>query len=437
MRRAVGAAGLLAVMLGACGGSALQRAADRGDFAAVKSSVAARQRAGDLGNGEAAGLAKSVAAWEITKAPKEEQLARVRDVRACAPELDDALSDRMKTHDPAGAEAALARVEAGEMSLGAARDHLGDADDAWRAVGARGLVREEDQAARAKAYLDPAPGVRRAALHAALVAKDGRDVEPLAEVARVDPEPIARTDAVRALGAIGGAEVVGKLRDVWTSADEPLREDIAGAWAAPPSWSAGGREELRVLVAAGHGPGAIEAAGAALRGGTRDPEIDDSARALLARTVREGSDRDRLHAIAFLPRAEGALLDALRLVAKDAGFTVRVAALARLAELDSDRRASIAALEAIAGPASPPTPASARAKLALAAAGDTRVQSWIEADLVAPESSTRLSAATALAALGRSGRAAPLLADADSAVRTRAACALILATRGTSPARLH
>ena len=125
----------------------------------------------------------------------------------------------MKTRDAAGAEAALARVEAGELSAGSARDFLREADDAWRAVGTRGLVREEDDAARMRAYVDPAPAVRRAAMHAAAVAKDPRDVEALAEAARVDPEPIVRTDAVRALGAVGGALVIAKLRDLWAGAD--------------------------------------------------------------------------------------------------------------------------------------------------------------------------------------------------------------------------
>jgi hypothetical protein len=420
---------LIAVPLAvtACGSSPALRAAHRGDFASLRADVGAEERLGKLGNGDAACLAKAVAEWEIAK--DGEPLARVRELRACAPELDGALSARMKTHDAAGAEAALARVEAGEMSAGDARDHLGDAEDAWRAVGARGLVREDDDAARTRAYVDPAPAVRRGAMHAALLAKDPRDVDALAEAARLDPEPIVRTDAVRALGAIGGPAVVGKLGDLWTAGDEPLREDIAAAWAKESSWSAGGREALRVLIAAGHGPGAIEAAGAALRRGSRDPEVDASASALLARTIEKGSHRDQVHAIAAA-QPTGLMLDALRAArAAPADVTVRVAALGRLLESAPDRAASVTALEAIAGDKDRAAVAS-RARLALAGEGDLRVQAWLEADLVAPEPSTRLAAATALASLGRSGRAAPLLADADPSVRTRAACALILGARG-------
>jgi hypothetical protein len=57
------------------------------------------------------------------------------------------------------------------------------------------------------------------------------------------------------------------------------------------------------------------------------------------------------------------------------------------------------------------------------------VQAWIEDDLRANDPYTRLSAADALAALGRSARGAPLLADADASVRTRAACTLMVAAR--------
>jgi HEAT repeat protein len=270
-------------------------------------------------------------------------------------------------------------------------------------------------------------------MHAALIARDPRDVDALSEVARLDPEPIVRTDAVRALAVIGGAPVVSKLRDLWSSADEPLREDIAAAWASPAVFDAeeqgGGHGELRLLLAQGHGPAAIEGAGVVLRGVVHDAELASSATALLARVMGKGSTRDRLHAIAIAPRAPaGPILDSLRDAAKSDDVTVRVAALARLTESPTDREASIRALETIAGDAERHATA-ARAKLSLASAGDLRVQAWVEADLVADDPSIRLSAAAALAALGRAGRAAPLLADSDASVRMRAACTLLVAAR--------
>jgi hypothetical protein len=421
---------------GGCASSPALHAAEGGDFASLQREVAGKEKLGKLSNGDAADLARAVGAWEVAKGPPNEQLARVRELRACVREMDEAFARRMRTADAAGAEAALARVEAGAMSEKDARAHGADVDDGWRAVGARGLVREEDDASRQKAYTDPAPAVRRAAMHAALEAKDRRDVDALAEAARVDPEPIVRTDAVRTLAVIGGGPVVAKLRDLWTGADEPLREDIAVAWASPAIASAGGRDELRLLLAQGRGPAAVEGAGAVLRGGDRDVEIDASATSLLARTIAKGSHRDRLHAIVVSPvsvaslasraAAYGPLLDALREATKDPDVMLRLAALARLVDSPPDRDASIRALEAVAADKDR-VAASSRAKLALAAAGDLRVQAWIEADLAAPDAAARLGAATALAALGRAGRAAPLLADADPSVRTRAACTILLA----------
>ena len=425
----------LGLGLGACASSGAVREASRGDFASLKNDVASRERAGTLGNREAAQIARAVAEWEIANAPKDETLARARELRSCARELSGALGDRAKTHDAAGAEAALALVEAGTWSAGSARDYVSDKDDGWRAVGARGLVRDDDDAAaRARAFVDPAPGVRRAAMHAALVAKDARDVPALAEAARLDPEPIVRTDATRALGSIGGADAFAALRDLWAAADDPQREDIAAAYADPPTRAAGGGDELRVLLASGHGPAAIEAAGAVLRDAHRDPELDSSATALLARTIAKSSRRDRLHAILVSPfAATGAIVDALRAATMDSDLTVRIAILARLAGHSADRAASVAALEAIAAPRADAAPAYAtlasRARLALAAAGDARVQAWVELDLASPDPTSRLSAATALSTLGRVARAAPLLADPDPSVRTRAACTILLGAR--------
>jgi hypothetical protein len=102
--------------------------------------------------------------------------------------------------------------------------------------------------------------------------------------------------------------------------------------------------------------------------------------------------------------------------------------------LDSppDRDAAVKALETVAGDARDDGHAqelAARARYALASAGDVRIQAWIERDLAAPGAERRLGAASALAALGRSARAAPLLADGDASVRTRVACTLMVAAR--------
>ena len=421
----------------ASGGLALAtRAVEHGDLAALRTEIAARETRGSLSNDDAATLARAVAARDVLgsdpRAPKEEARARVREIRSCASDLDDLLAERMKTHDAAGAEAALTRIDDGRLGAGDARRFVSDTDDRWRAVGARALTREEDLAARQKALVDPAPEVRRSAARAAAEAKAGGDFDLLAEATRVDPDPVTRTLAARALVQMGGGRVVAKLRDLWVNADEPLREDIARAWSTPGLFGEGGREELRTLLAQGHGSPSIDGAGAFLGASTRggqplDRELDASARSLLSRTIDVGSERDRLHAIAIAP-LHGVSLTSMRAASRDADVQVAVSALARLTESAPDRAASITALEALAGQSDRVAVAS-RARLALAAAGDLRVQAWLEADLTAPEASARLSAADALAALGRSARAAPLLADPDASVRVRAACTLITGAR--------
>lgn len=426
----------LCVAVTGCASSAM-RAAERGDLAALKSDIASRESAGDLSNDEAARIARVVAEREVRAASAKDAIDRVREVRACARELDGVLSDRMQTHDEAGAEAALARVESGKLEPDDVRAFVATPDDAWRAVGVRGLVREEDRAQRQHFMLDAVLRVRRQAMRAAQLAADPADLDPLTEAARVDPEPILRTEAIRAIAALPpqtGGGVANRLRDLWVGADEGIREDIALAWASPSIYPAGGREALVVLLASGHGAGVLEGAAAMMRGWDgRDREVLDLAVALVLRAIESGPKHHRMHAIAVarIDKRKD-LLDAVVKASDDDDPEVRVAALARLTELDAQRPRAIKLLEAYAalgkgGPGGGPL--ALRAKLALASAGDLTVQAWIEADLKAPTPWERLAAAGDLAALGRSARAAPLLADPEASVRTRAACTLIMAAR--------
>jgi hypothetical protein len=220
--------------------------------------------------------------------------------------------------------------------------------------------------------------------------------------------------------------VVPRLRDLWTEADEAMREDIAVLWTMPAIWAAGGRDELRLLVAAGTGQGAISGAGAIVRvhADPSDPELVRSASALLARTIESGAHRARLHAMAVAP-LDADIVAALRKAAADEDGPIKVAALSRLLGSSPDRAQARRDLESIGGQKD--SPVASRARFALATAGDVHIQAWIEDDLASPDPLTRLSAADALAALGRAARGAPLLADADPSVRTRAACTLLVA----------
>jgi hypothetical protein len=422
------------------------RAAERGDSARLRGEIASRHERGKLSNGEVACLARAVATRELETASGEAaSLSRVRESRACAEELDSALEERMKRHDGAGAEAALGRLEAGRLSEGSARGFLADPDDRWRAVGARTLHREEDRARRQAAVLDPSPRVRRSAIRAAGQARDVADLDVLFETARVDPELLLRNEALRAMSQIlradaakpRAAEHVDRLRDLWTSGDDAIKEDVAVAWALAPVFESGGREALRVEIGRGKGPGAIAAAGVVLRAASSDADLTASASALLARVVEGGSRRDRLHAIA-LARPTGLELEALRKASADEDREVAVPALARLLESKPDHDGAQRQLVQIAGQGVKGGPttddarllaSAAHARAVLAQAGDLRIQAWIEQDLASSDPQRRLGAASALAALGRPARAVMLLADPDASVRTRAACTMLVASR--------
>jgi HEAT repeat protein len=409
-----------------CAASPALRAVERGDRDALRDEIARRERAGDLSTGEAACLAHAVADRDLRGAAAGASDV-VRDLGPCARELDGALAARMQMADAAGAEAALALVDVGAVDardLGARA--LATPESPWRAVAARGLVRPEDHDARLRALGDPDPKVRRQAARAARAASDPADLGALLEAARVDPEPIVRTEAVRSVATLPPGDddrVASALADLWTSGDEGLQEDIAIAWARPALWSAGGRERLRDAVAAQHGPGAVEAAASILRTHASDHDAAPLAVALLLRSIDGGGRAVRLQAIAEAPVERPEFSAAIRRASKDDDREVRVAALARLAHDDSQ---AASALEELAQPGSP---VSARARFALAVAGDRRIQAWLEQDLGAEAPDERLAAAVALAALGVPSRAAPLLADASSAVRDRAACAIVMASR--------
>jgi HEAT repeat protein len=335
----------------------------------------------------------------------------------------------MSAHDAAGALAALARLDAGVVDADDVRGLLADPDPAWRAVGTRSLVRQADRPLRQRALLDANPAVRRQAARACRDAADPRDLDALVEAARVDPEPLVRTEAVRTIATLPvapGSDVATKLRDLWTGADDGLREDIARAWASSAIWGAGGRDALRPVLAAGRGPGVVEGAAAVLRRKDADVEMAALATGVMSRAIEGGSRRARLQAIAEAPldAEHGAFRAVLQKAVTDDDLDVRVSALSRLAEAKDGGAAEL--LEALAQPGSS---VAARARFALAEAGDRRIQLWLEQDLSAEAPESRLAAGTALAALGVAARAAPLLADADVSVRLRTACTIVGAAR--------
>ncbi len=426
-----------ALTLAACVSGGV-RAAKSGDLPALAAQIQSRIDDGSLTNGQTADIARAVAEREIEIARGKPGVARIAELRACARDLDDALEAREKNADEVGVEAAWARALYGELDEGDARDYASATDPRLRAIAVLSLVDAEGGPARRKAMIDPLLEARRAVMRASQKARDPSDVPALAEAVRLDPDPLVRTDALRALASIGGTEVAARLRDLWTVGDDGLRGDIGFAWTRPSIYPHGGEEALRVIFSTQRGAGAIEAAAAVLRTRPRANEEDAPSRelremavALYVRSIGTDARRARLHALATAPLGTEADLEpiiaAVRAASKDEEIEIRLAALSRLLEVESDRARAIAELEPIAG--SQRGQLSRKALFSLAAVGHLRIQAWLERDLRSPDAQARLSAAVGLVALGRAPRGAIVLADADPSVRTRASCILLGADR--------
>jgi phosphohistidine phosphatase SixA len=264
-------------------------------------------------------------------------------------------------------------------------------------------------------------------------------VGPLLEAARVDPDLMARSEAVRAIARIDPAtgDTATRLHDLWSTSDDALREDIARAYLSPSIAASGGAEELRGLLAAGHGPGVVSVASSVIMGSRTSPrgapsfndEMRKSAVALLVRTIDDATRRERLLALAMAPLSNADVRAAVkRATAETNDLETRESALSRLLEVPAERDAAKKELYAFASPSSPAGVAR-RARLALASEGELSVQAWLESDLKNVDAATKLLAATGLVTLHRGARATLLLADPDAHVRTSAACTLLASHR--------
>ena len=424
-----------AAALGATGcASATVRAAEDGHFDGLRAAMAAELARGDLGLNESVSFAKAVARGEVERAKGDEGAQNVKDLRSCAHEIDDALSERADTRDAIGAVAAMVRIDAGISSPGHfarwAKASPLDPTSAWRPLGARGLVSSDDAALRRTLIADADEEVRRGALRAALEADDPADTEAVLEAMRVDPSPAARAQAIRTAGVIGGARVVTALKDLWPRADDAVREGIVDAWSTHGAFNSGGRREIAWVVETQRGRPVIAAATVLVRAG--GPEALGAAGAL-ERAVHEGPTVDRMLAIDASPLRLEALRAAILEAEKDSDEAVAVSALARRFEApaalggpaDGRARAELGAklLKAAGGTGG----GAVIAKGALARAHDARLLPILERDGLAKDQKTRAEAGTALAVLGDLRRAAVVAADPEPRVRVAVSCAILRA----------
>jgi hypothetical protein len=437
-----------AASLAGCAASPAVRAAEEGNLVDLRRVVSEEIRRDELTEEEARSIARAVASDEVENAKGQVGADRIRELQTCARHVSDALEERASGSDEVAAVAALVLLEEGlsnrkemveraltmERSDGGAAKGANAASAAWRAVRARTLTQKEDGGARRKLMLDGDQEVRIAALRAALDVSDEADMEALLEAARLDPHPVARTLAIRAIGALGGERAVLALKDMWALADEPKRQVIVVAWAMPPSLEAGGRRELTLVAEGEAGAPAIAAAIALVRAGGVGVA---GANSVIARAVASGSTRDRVYAISASPLGSEEVRQAIVKAQGDSDDAVSVAALARRVEApgewrskesSTERGAAIAKLLKIAREA-PDSPRGRSAKGALARARVGAVLELLQRDALSKSPDVRMQAGQNLVSLRELALASALAADAEPRVRTAVSCAILRAPR--------
>jgi len=416
--------GWLLVLLTAagCGSQGAVRAALQADLPTLKRSIADEASAGRLDRDRVVDIAEAVASREVYSERGGQAARRIRLLRGCSQPLLPALEARAERQDEGGAEAALLLIATGARRPERYADRYDDADSgAWRAVSARASTMPQRFTQRRRYFTDPDQRVRRAALEAALEAPGPLDLDAMIEAARLDPDPHARSLAVRGIGAIGGPRATQALHDLWERAEEDERLTILEGWRKPRTYRAGGRAALLKVAEAGRGITSVAASGALLA----DPSLAPIATTLLSQAIADGASDEQVLALSMIP-SEARVLPLFVDATRDADPTVRVAALERLLDVPKERARAI---EALRSEARRSGAAAEDARAALAFAGDAGVEPLLVKALASVDPSRRRSAGLGLLALGRYGRAAVLLGDTNADVRVATACSILAAER--------
>jgi HEAT repeat protein len=268
---------------------------------------------------------------------------------------------------------------------------------------------------------DPDERARRAALQASFESGDSADLPELLEAARLDPDPLARSLAIRASGALGGRHALLALDDLWPRAAEPARLAIVDAWSMPRTFAVGGRQRLITTAESLAGLPSVASAAALTRTSSPDRAL---AAAVLTRAISEGTEGERRLALRVAPFADSDVRKAVHDASSDADLAIRIEALTRLAEHSKSRPGALSHLRRLA---KTEEPAALRAQEALAEAGDPQIVPNLVLQLKRRESEVRRAAALSLVELGSYADAAMALADDDPEVRADVACSVLSA----------
>jgi HEAT repeat protein len=369
---------------------------------------------------EAQDLALAVARRELRSADGDAAVERVRELRSCVGPLEDDFEARAEDDDDAAAAALLALLETGRAEAPELFERYSKASaPMWRSVGARAALSSEQFATRRAYFLDGDLRVRRAALHAAVAKPSPADVPSLLEAARLDPDPLARSVAVRALGEVGNADVVSGLHDLWQTADAETRQAIVDAWATPPSSRNGGLQRLLWVMETEPGLPRVVAASRLLR----SSEHASQAAATLERSLLHGPVEEQRLAVLLTPTGHDSLLEALVRVSRSTDLQAAVLAAAAL--LREPKSLPDARLRLLELSRSGQLRVASQAKAALSVTGEQSIAPGLLKELKSPSREVRRQAAFNLLALGRPADAALALGDESASVRTQVACAFL------------
>ncbi len=431
-----------------CAASPALRAAEAHDLATLAREIASAGKQGAINDGEARAIARAVAVHEIENAKGDDGTKALEAFSRCARTLDGALEARARGTDDIAAAAARTRLEEGRLSPDDARELASrpGLGPAWRTVETRALIRAGDGPARRARFIDGDQDLRVAALRASADAGDPADTEALLDAARLDPYPLARTLAVRAVArtatgepaiagsgsraTAGSSRAVLALRDLWNQADEDLRQSIADAWATERNIDAGGRQELWWAAEHAHGAAAIAAAGALARW---KGDGWSEAIGVLTRAIQDGPTMDRIFAIGIAPAHEAPIDEALRAAVNDKDDAVAVTAawrqlsgIGRDIPEAKDRKALVARLLDLA---KSPTTRGFQAQKVLARAGERGVLPFLDKQVALSDTRARETTGVAFVDLRETAKAVGFVADADVGVRAAVACALLEAPK--------
>jgi HEAT repeat protein len=406
----------------ACSPTFVKQAMD-GHSAALKAEVVKAHAAGQLDRGSARKLARAVAERELMSAELPQGWPVLEALRPCSSELVGRLEERARGKGELPSWAYLQLLELGRESPKQALERYRDAlDPHERRLAAASSYLPDQGELRRRYFLDPAPEVRASALKASARAKDAADLDALLEASRVDPDPLARSAAIGALGKLGSERAVLALKDRWAASDTTTRMTIAEAWALPEARAGGGVAQLRWVAESTEGLPAVAAALAL----ARQPEMHDRelGGSVLARVIRRGTVPEKRVAALTSPLSLPGIVVALReLTAKEQLEDLRVVALSRLLTLSTEAAGAAKALEQVALAGGPQALA---ADLALARAGAASAGPRLRARLIADNPAfVRKQAATGLSALGMLSDAALALVDDEPEVRAAVACTLL------------